>query len=128
MSPARPAGRGSAPRGVDAARLGAVLDSLAEPVRREVVQALVRGPCTPGEMARELGVSAAALSRHLRVLRDHGLLRESIRADDARVRDLSLDPEALVPLREWLDGLQRQWQDQLDAFAAHTATRRRKPR
>jgi DNA-binding transcriptional ArsR family regulator len=105
-----------------------VLDSLAEPLRREVVQALVRGPSTPGELARELGVSAAALSRHLRVLRDHGLLRESIRADDARVRDLSLDPAALAPLREWLDALQRQWQNQLDAFAAHAAVAARRPR
>jgi DNA-binding transcriptional ArsR family regulator len=128
MSPARGTRRGAATPPSDPVRVGALIDSLAEPLRREVVQALVRGPRSPGELARELGVSAPALSRHLRVLREHGLLRESIRGDDARVRDLSLAPEALAPLRDWLDALQRQWQDQLDAFAVHAARRARKPR
>ena len=60
-----------------------------------------------------------AMSRHLRVLRQSGLVVEETHGDDARVRVYRLRREPLVSLRHWLDEVERFWADQLGAFKAH---------
>lgn len=106
---------------------GAVIDrsfaALADPTRRAIVRALVQRPHRAGELAERLRTSAPALSRHLRVLREAGLVRDLAIDDDARVRLYELAPQALSPLRQWLDELEAMWGEQLLAFKAYAEGR-----
>lgn len=112
---ARPAARG--PAGGEAA-IDRSFAALADPTRRAIVRALVQRPHRAGELAEHLRASAPALSRHLRVLRQAGLVHDLAIDDDARVRLYELAPQALVPLRHWLDELEAMWGEQLQAFKA----------
>lgn len=102
-----------------AAQIDVTLAALADPHRRRAVDLLARGPRPSGELARELGLSAPAMSRHLRALRESGLVEESHPAFDARVRIYALRPEPMVHLLRWLEESERLWSDQLAAFKAH---------
>lgn len=102
-----------------AAKLDATLAALADPARRQVVDLLVRGPRPAGELARELGLSPPTMSRHLRALRESGLVEESHPEFDARVRIYALRPEPMVHLLRWLEESERLWSEQLAAFKAH---------
>ena len=66
--------------------LDVTLAALADPHRRRAVDILARGPRPAGGLARELGLSAPPMSRHLRTLRESGLVEESHPEFDARVR------------------------------------------
>ena len=104
------------------------LAALAEPTRRGVVELLGARPLRAGEIADALAVSRPAMSRHLRVLRRAGIVRESGLADDARVRVYHLEREPLSELRGWLDEVEAFWGAQLAAFKEHaerTAQERR---
>jgi DNA-binding transcriptional ArsR family regulator len=72
-----------------------------------------------GELAVAVGTSGPAMSKHLRVLRAHGLVEERPDARDARVRVYRLRPEPFLALRAWLDQVETYWGDQLGAFKAH---------
>ena len=106
------------PRAGDAA-LGAALSALADPTRRAVVRLLARGPHRAGELAAELGMAPPSLSRHLRVLKQGGLIADDEPEHDARVRLYRLEPQALAPLHDWLAELEAFWGDQLQAFKLH---------
>jgi DNA-binding transcriptional ArsR family regulator len=93
--------------------------ALAEPNRRAVVELLRERPHRAGELANTLGLSAPALSRHLRALRECGLVEESLPEFDARVRIYALKDGAMQELRRWLDETERLWTVQLAAFKAH---------
>ena len=73
---------------------------LADPLRREVIELLADGPVTAGAIAARFPVSRPAVSRHLRLLRDAGLVRSEVRAQS---RLYVLDRAALVELDRWLD-------------------------
>jgi len=96
-----------------------VLQALAEPTRLQVVQLLSVGPRRAGELAEAAGVSAPAMSKHLRVLLRAGVVSDERPVDDARVRMFRLRPESVVAVRAWLDQLQAQWNDQLRSFKEH---------
>jgi DNA-binding transcriptional ArsR family regulator len=84
--------------------------AISDPIRRRVLE-LVRDQELPaGDLAAEFDVSRPAVSRHLRVLREAGLLHER-RA--GRQRLYRADPQPLAELREWLDGY---WSGRLDAL------------
>ncbi|MCW5637185.1 MAG: transcriptional regulator, partial [Rubrivivax sp.] len=106
-----------APRANEAA-VDQAFAALADPTRRAIVRALVQRPHRAGELAASLHASAPALSRHLRVLREAGLVFDGTIADDARVRLYELVPAALRPLRRWLDELEATWDEQLASFKA----------
>ena len=90
-----------------------VLEALADPTRREIVERLRRAPSAVSALADGLPVSRPAISQHLKVLRDVGL----VDFDKQGTRNVyRLHPDGLGPLREWLEEF---WQDALDAFAAH---------
>jgi DNA-binding transcriptional ArsR family regulator len=93
------------------------LAALADPVRRRVVELLAQRPMRPGELAQELGTTASSLSKHLRVLRQRGLVGESHPEFDARVRIYTLRSAPMAQLRTWLDTAERGWAEQLAAFA-----------
>lgn len=101
------------------AKLDATLAALADPHRRAAVDLLVRGPRPAGELARALGLTAPTMSRHLRALRESGLVEESHPEFDARVRIYALRPEPMVHLLRWLEESERLWSEQLAAFKAH---------
>jgi DNA-binding transcriptional ArsR family regulator len=96
-----------------------LLHALADPTRLGVVQLLSTGPRRAGELAAASGLSAPAMSKHLRVLLEAGLVADERPPDDARVRIFRLRPESVVALRAWLDQLQAHWDDQLRAFKRH---------
>ena len=95
------------------------LAALADPHRRKVVDLLAERPRAAGELARELELSAPAMSRHLKTLRASGLVEESHPEFDARVRIYALRPEPMVQLSRWLEESERLWSAQLAAFKAH---------
>ena len=101
------------------ATVDATLAALADPHRRRVVDLLSRGPRAAGDLARELELSPPAMSRHLRTLRQSGLVEESHPTFDARVRIYALRPEPMVHLLRWLEDAERLWSEQLTAFKAH---------
>ena len=87
-------------------RLDTTLTALADPARRRVVDMLRIGPLRASDIADELGMSPAATSRHLRVLRTAGLVKVQTDEDDARVRMYALNPKELIALQAWLDQVQ----------------------
>ncbi|WP_309604986.1 metalloregulator ArsR/SmtB family transcription factor [Phenylobacterium sp.] len=86
--------------------------ALADPTRRAVFERLADGPRAVGELARDLPVSRPAVSQHLKVLREAGLVTD--RPDGAR-RVYQIDPQGLGQIRAWLD---RFWDEALEAFKA----------
>jgi DNA-binding transcriptional ArsR family regulator len=107
------------------ARLDATLAALADPDRRRAVELLVRAPMRAGELAEALDLPAPAMSRHLRALKQSGLVEETHPPFDARVRIYALKAGALRELRSWLEQADRLWADQLAAFKAHVEKGRR---
>jgi DNA-binding transcriptional ArsR family regulator len=95
------------------------LAALADPVRRRAVELLAERPHRAGELARELRTTPSTMSKHLRVLRQHGLVTETHPEFDARVRIYTLRSAPMNELRSWLDNAERGWAEQLTAFAAH---------
>ena len=108
-----------------AARVDAVFAALADPQRRRVVDLLSERPRPAGELASRVGVSAPAMSRHLRTLRLSGLVEENHDGLDARVRVYSLRPEPMADLKKWLEETEALWSRQLLAFKAHVEKRKR---
>lgn len=101
--------------------------ALADPTRRNVVRLLRSGPLRAGELANALGATPAGLSRHLRVLRESGLVSEVPLAEDGRVKLLQLRRAPFEALRGWVEEVEEFWSDQLSSFKAHAErTRRRK--
>lgn len=110
--------------------LDSTLAALADPARRGVVELLRERPYRAGELAAAVELSAPAMSRHLRVLRTHGLVEEDRDSADARARVYRLRPEPFVELGEWLREVENYWSEQLDAFKAQAerAPGARRPR
>jgi DNA-binding transcriptional ArsR family regulator len=79
-----------------------VVGAIADPVRREILGLLAGGSRTAGGLAAEFDISRPAVSRHLRVLRQHRLVHDAIRG---RERHYRLDVTALAPLAAWLADL-----------------------
>ena len=99
-----------------APRLDRTLAALADPDRRRAVDLLRLGPRRAGDLATEMGLRAPAMSRHLRVLRESGLVAESHPDFDARVRIYTLRPEPMAELKRWLEETEQLWSEQLVAF------------
>lgn len=102
-----------------------LFDALADPTRRTVVQLLGVSARRAGELAEATGMSGPAMSRHLRVLLQAGLILDDRPAADARIRLFRLRPDATAPLQTWLDGLKAHWDEQLLAFKRHVEGRGR---
>ncbi|WP_194954248.1 ArsR/SmtB family transcription factor [Sphingopyxis solisilvae] len=101
------------------AALDRTLGALADPVRRRAIELLGRRPRSAGELARELGLAPPAMSRHLKALKDGGLVEDGHPAFDARVRIYSLKGGATAELKQWLAETEALWTHQLAAFKAH---------
>ena len=89
---------------------------LADPHRRQALELLRARPRTVSELTAALGLSQPGTSKHLKALRQAGLVR--VRADAQR-RYYELDPGPLVELDDWLAPYRRFWDRHLDALGAH---------
>jgi DNA-binding transcriptional ArsR family regulator len=96
--------------------MGMVFEVLAEPNRRRLLDALRAGESAVGELVSALAVSQPAVSKHLRVLRDAGLVQ--VRGDAQR-RLYSLRAAPLREVEEWLAPYRAHWNARLDALEAH---------
>ncbi|MBA8796139.1 DNA-binding transcriptional ArsR family regulator [Friedmanniella endophytica] len=95
----------------------AALTALADPTRRSILEIVAAGSRSVGALAAELPISRPAVSQHLRVLREAGL----VRAEAQGTRHVyALDPTGLTALRDYLD---RFWSDSLAAFAREAEAR-----
>ena len=91
----------------------AMLSTLADPTRRAIFEKLAQAPQPVGRLAEGLPVSRPAVSQHLKVLKDAGLVSEI--ADGTR-RIYRIDPRGIGVMRDWLD---RFWHQAMDDFAAY---------
>jgi DNA-binding transcriptional ArsR family regulator len=94
--------------------LDQILAALADPARRTVIERLCQQPLSAGDLARETGLSAAALSRHLRILRQLGMIAEAPLSRDARVRVYALRPQPMADLKTWLSQQEALWSRQVE--------------
>ena len=92
------------------------MDALGDPTRRAVFERLRSGPLPVGELAAGLPVSRPAVSQHLRVLREAGLVRVR---QDAQRRWYQLDAAPLAEIDTWLAPYRRFWSGRLDALERH---------
>lgn len=90
--------------------------ALADPNRRAVLELLLERPRPVGELVEQLGISQPGTSKHLKVLRDAGLVQ--VRAEANR-RVYALEPGPLNELDVWLAPYRRLWNERLDALGRH---------
>ena len=115
--------------------LSATFAALADPTRRAILAALVSGEATVGELALPFPISGPAISRHLRVLAEAGLIERKV---NARWRICSLRAEAMRDAHDWLSAYRRYWEESLDRLvelveepaqsASESSTQRKKPK
>ena len=96
-----------------------MLGALADPKRRRAIELLGQRPCSAGELAAALDLAPPAMSRHLRALKEGGLVEDGHPAFDARVRIYSLKQGATDELKRWLAETEARWAHQLAAFKRH---------
>jgi DNA-binding transcriptional ArsR family regulator len=96
--------------------VASTFDALAEPSRRRILDLLLEAPRSVGELVDRLGLSQPNTSKHLRVLREAGLV--DVRRDAQR-RCYELRPEPLGELDAWLEPYRRSWASRLDALEDH---------
>ena len=94
----------------------AVLDVIAEPTRRRILDAVRSGERSVGELVDAVGMHQPGVSRHLKVLRDAGLVE--VRRDAQR-RLYRLRPEPLKELDAWLEPYRLEWANRLDSLERH---------
>jgi DNA-binding transcriptional ArsR family regulator len=87
------------------AAAGTVIEALSDPTRRKIVTLLSDGPKRAGELAAEVGMSAPAISRHLRVLLSALVIADERLTEDARARVFRLRPQSIKTVQAWLDQL-----------------------
>lgn len=96
-----------------------VFAALADPSRRQALQMLGDGQRSAGELARALGMSPAAMSRHLRVLLAAGLVQDERSPRDARLRIFTLRPDGIQSAARWLRDVEQDWHTHLAAYSRH---------
>ena len=99
-----------------AATTSDAINAIAEPRRREILVLLRGGERPVTDLARDLGMSQPQASKHLRVLREAGLVRV---VPEAQRRIYGLEPGPLAELDVWLAPYRRVWNESLDALGRH---------
>ncbi len=99
--------------------LSQLFHALADPTRRAILTRLAQGPAPVSELARPTGLRLPTVMRHLAVLQEAGLIATS---KDGRVRSCSVVPEALAPMRAWLDQQRALWEGRLDRLESYVTT------
>lgn len=97
-------------------RFDAVFAALADPTRRSIVRRLADGDATVLELAEPFPISLPAISRHLKVLEQAGLIS---RGRDGQRRPCRLQPEPLMEIAAWAEHTRAAWEQRLDRLDAH---------
>jgi DNA-binding transcriptional ArsR family regulator len=100
--------------------LDAVFSALADPTRRRIVERLARGELTVGELSAGFPISAPAISKHVRILEESGLLERRV---DGRIHRCRLAPKPMRDAADWVETQERFWSgafDRLDAYLTRT--------
>jgi DNA-binding transcriptional ArsR family regulator len=97
--------------------------ALAHPIRRGIVERLASGPATVGEVTRDFGVSKPAISKHLKVLEETGVVTRVV---EGRTHRLSLEPRVIGDAAEWMDRQRALWERMFDAFDEYLNERKPK--
>lgn len=97
-------------------QLDAVFAALAHPVRRAIIERLAEGDCSVGDLADPFDISWPAVTKHLRVLENAGLVR---REKCGRVRRMHLRATPIRDINEWIERYRIFWEDRLDSLARH---------
>ena len=98
-----------------AAAVEAIFQALADQTRRQMVERVSQGPVTVSELARPFSITLAAALQHIQALERSGLVSTE---KQGRVRLVSIAPEGLAVLRQWLDERRTLWEMQLDRLDA----------
>lgn len=99
--------------------LSLLFHALSDPTRRSILTRLGEGPAPVTELFAPTGLRLPTVMRHLSVLEEAGLIATS---KDGRVRTCAIVPEALAPVRTWLDDQRSLWEDRLDRLDAYVMT------
>jgi len=102
-------------------RLDTIFNALSDPTRRAILARVADGEAQVGDIAARFDISPPAISRHLKVLEEAGLITRRI---DAQRRLISLNPDALRTASNWVDQYRRFWEGSLDRLAARLADER----
>lgn len=105
--------------------LDAVFSALADPTRRRMVERLSRRALTVGELASEFPISQPAISKHVRILEDAGILQREI---VGRKHRCSLSPHAMQSANAWIDRQRKYWNATLDRLEQLLSTSQRQKR
>ncbi len=100
-------------------QLDLVFGALADGKRRGMLARLIEGPASIGELGEPYAISKQAVTRHVRVLEDAGLIRREV---DGRVHRCHLERPRVTDARGWLTNLERYWEAQLDSLEAYLAS------
>ena len=96
--------------------MSALFDVVAEPNRRRILDRLLSADASVGELVDDTGLSQTAVSKHLRVLREHGLVTVVV---DAQRRIYALDSRPLTAIDDWLQDYRASWNRHVDALVDH---------
>lgn len=97
-------------------RLSGIFSALADPTRRAILARLAEGDATVSELAEPFSISLPAVSRHLKVLEQAGLIS---RSRSAQWRSSSLEAETLREVIDWVEPYRELWDERLDRLDAH---------
>ena len=100
-------------------RLSATFAALADPTRRAIIARLAMGEATVGDLARPFDMSGPAISKHLKVLENAGLIT---RSREAQWRPCRIEPKALKTVDDWLDRYRQFWEERLDRLEDYLST------
>jgi DNA-binding transcriptional ArsR family regulator len=99
--------------------LSLLFHALSDPTRRLMLARLAEGPAAVTELAGPTGLRLPTVMRHLSVLEDAGLVAT---AKGGRVRSCAMVPEAMLPMRDWLDAQRAVWEGRLDRLDDYVMT------
>jgi DNA-binding transcriptional ArsR family regulator len=105
--------------------LGRVLMAVADPTRRAIIDRLARGPARVTDVAAPFEMSLAAVSKHVKVLEEAGLIR---RSRQGREHSLALDAAPLRRVARWTHRYERFWSERLDRLESFFATKQERTR
>jgi len=90
-----------------------IFQAIADPVRRDIIDLLAKDILTVNEVAEKFDISRPAVSKHLKILDECGLL---VIRKEGRERYCSVDPKSLIPAYVWIEQYHKLWEDRIDAF------------
>ena len=93
-----------------------VFQAIADPVRRDIIELLAREPLTVNTVAEKFNVSRPAISKHLKILKECGVIEIT---QKGRERFCQIQPGELIPAFLWLEQYRSLWEEKLDSFESY---------